>query len=190
MAPIRAVVLDSWPLIESYAGNEPAKSTLNQLLDGPGARPTISAVTFTEVCYIFARDYGQPAAAARADYLHDLLNIEPLDPATAEAAAWVKHVYDISLGDSFAAATALKHGAALWTGDPELLCPDRVWGVLDLRAPAARNVCPPRRRAAAAHLSDQQLVSLIAGPLHAAEPIAAPQQPEAPAVEGPVLGFD
>ena len=180
MAPIRAVVLDTWPLIEAYAGNEPAKSTLNRLLDTPGARPTISAATFTEVCYIFARDYGQPAAADRADYLRTMLDIEALDTATAEAAGWIKHTYRMSLGDTFAAATALKHGADLWTGDRELLCSDRLWSVLDLRAPQDRTPAPPRRRVIAAHLSDQQLASLITGPLRTGRPAA----------EGPVLGID
>ena len=158
-SPIRVVVLDAWPLIESYTqGREPAASMLDELLES-GTRPTISAVNFTEVCYGLARHDGPTAAAREIDFLRDFLDIEPLDDATTEAAGWIKHTYRISLGDSFAAATALKHGADLWTGDPELLCSDRIWSVLDLRAHQDRTPARPHRRPSAALLSDHQDVT-------------------------------
>lgn len=39
----------------------------------------------------------------------------------------------MAYADAFAAATALAHDAALWTGDPELLLEDAPWSYEDLR---------------------------------------------------------
>ena len=164
-SPIGAVVVDSWPLIESYTRNQEPAAMLDELLEA-GTQPTISAVNFTEVCYRLAHHAGVTQAARQIDFLRGFLNTEELDAATAEAAGWIKHTYWMSLGDTFAVATTLKHGADLWTGDPELLCSDRIWSAVDLRAPQDRTPSAPHRRTRASHLNDQQLVSLITGPLH------------------------
>ena len=89
----------------------------------------------------------QKASNHRRDRLpRGFLNVEELDAATAEAAGWIKHTYWMSLGDTFAAATVLKHGADLCTGDPELLCSDRIWSAVDLLAPQDRTPSTPYRR--------------------------------------------
>lgn len=169
--PNRVVVLDAWPLIDSYARGQQLSATWDRLLESPGVRPKISTVNFAEVCYGLARLAGKTRAAREAHSLREFLDIEAPDDATAETAGWIKYTYRVSLADNFAAATSLKHSADLWTGDPELLCSDRVWSVHDLRVPQDRAPAGPGRRPNASHLSDRQVASLITGPLHSSRPI-------------------
>lgn len=162
-----AVVLDTWPVMGLYAGTEPAATQLGELLSRrPGPRAVISAVNFAEACYILANDYGADAALERARYLRRALWVEEVDTRTAQTAAWIKHTYRMSLGDTFAAATAIRHGCELWTGDAELLCDDRVWTVRDLRHPDLRTAAEPRRRPdKLSHLDAEQFAAFVAAPL-------------------------
>ncbi|MYE09042.1 MAG: type II toxin-antitoxin system VapC family toxin [Acidimicrobiaceae bacterium] len=72
----------------------------------------------TTVCL---RDYGHDVALRRSRYLRRALRVEEIDTRAAQTAAWLKHACRMSLGDTFAAATAIRHGCELWTGDAELL---------------------------------------------------------------------
>ena len=163
--PIQVGVLDAWPLIETYTRGQQLSAVLERLLDSSRIRPKISTVNFAEVCYTLARHAGTARAAREVRFLRKFLDIEAPDEATAEAAGWIKYAYSVSLADSFAAATSLKHNADLWTGDPELLCSDRVWSVHDMRVPQDRVPAVPGRRPSISHLSKHQLASLIIGPL-------------------------
>ena len=161
----RPVVLDTWPVIEHFEGTDPAASELGELLVRGRLRPVMSAATYAEVSYTLANRYGADAADHECRQLVRLVRIEPLDIRTANSAARLKHTYRMSLGDTFAAATAIRHGAVLWTGDPELLCPDRVWTVRDLRPPDERPPTPPGRRPSAeAQLDQAALAAYITAP--------------------------
>lgn len=136
-----------------------------------GLRPVISAVNFAEVCYTLANTYGPELALSRSRHLRRALQVEGIDTLTAQAASWIKHAYRMSLGDTFAAATAIGHGAELWTGDAELLCPDRVWVVRDLRHPDLRSDPEPRRRPNnLSDLDQDHLTAFIAAPLARSAP--------------------
>ncbi len=165
--PGPVVVLDAWPVIEHYDGNDPAASEVRHLLRRPyGPRPVINAVNFAEICYSLANRYGTNAAERESQTLQAVLRIEPPGSRTALVASWIKHTYEMSLGDTFAAATAIRHGVELWTGDAELLCPDRVWAVHDLRHPDKLATPTPRRRPGRLeHLDEPQLGAFIAAPL-------------------------
>ena len=164
-------VLDAWPIIRHYDRDEPAATQVRDLLKRPGSRPVMSAVNFAEVCYTLANKYGPDIALGRSRYLRRALRVEDADARTAQTAAWIKHAYRMSLGDTFAAATAIRHGVELWTGDGELLCSDRVWAVRDLRPPEVRSDPGPRRRTEGlADLGQAQLAAFIAAPLARAAP--------------------
>ena len=111
-APGPGVVLDTWPLIEHYEGNEPAAAQVDELLARRRPWPVMSAVTFAEVHYTLANLYGASAAEEETRQLRRLLRVETLDIRTAEVAAWVKHTYRMSLGDTFAAAVDQVQGQA------------------------------------------------------------------------------
>lgn len=167
----RLVVLDAWPVIEHYEGNDPASAQLTALLAQRRPRPVMSAATFTEVQYALANRHGSDAAEHEAGDLLHLVRVEPLDALTATTAARIKHAYRMSLGDAFAAATAIRHRTELWTGDPELLCPDRVWEVLDLRSADLATPAPPGRRPdALRHLDHGELATYVSSSLAQSQP--------------------
>ena len=107
----RTVVLDAWPVIEHYEGNDPVSAQLEALLARRRPRPVMSAATFTEVQYTLANRHGSDTAEHQARDLLHLVRVEPLDTPTATTAARIKHTYRMSLGDAFAAATAIRHRA-------------------------------------------------------------------------------
>lgn len=70
---------------------------------------------------LLARLRARCSASRRSRYLRRALRVGEIDTRAAQTAAWLKHAYRMSLGDTFAAATAIRHGCELWTGDAELL---------------------------------------------------------------------
>lgn len=110
--------LDSWAVLAWLDGEEPARSRVEDVLDG---RPVISWLNLVEVYYRVERDHGRPAADATLSALRAAL--APDLPGTARMvdAARLKARTAIALGDCFAAATAAAHGLPLLTGDPELI---------------------------------------------------------------------
>lgn len=128
-----AAVLDAWPVLERYAGNEPSATAIEVLLSTGNTPAIMSTVNFGEVYWSLLRDRGPEVAERDAAWLRQLLVLEPVTVELAVAAARIKCAYRMSLGDAFAAATAMIHAAPLWTGDAELLCEDRTWQVSDLR---------------------------------------------------------
>ena len=93
----------------------------------------MSMVNFSEVHSSLLRDRGPEAADQDTLWLRQLLVLEPTTPEVVTVAARIKCAYYMSLGDAFAAATAMIHAVPLWTGDAELLCEDRTWDTRDLR---------------------------------------------------------
>ena len=162
--PERLVVLDAWAVVAAYEGAKPATGALNHVLD-TGASPIISAVNFAEVCDVLGYQAGWLSAAGRPEQLLDMLIFDAPDERTAAAAGWIKHAYRMSLADAFAAATAMAHDADLWTGDPELLCSDRLWHVLDLRAAGQRAAPGPALRDDVA-FKRAEAASVVASALH------------------------
>lgn len=129
----RAVVLDAWPILERYTGHEPSATEVDVLLSSSDTPAIMNMVNFSEVHSSLLRDRGQEAAELDTLWLRQLLVLEPITPELASAVARIKCAYYMSLGDAFAAATAIIHRAPLWTGDAELLCEDRTWDTRDLR---------------------------------------------------------
>lgn len=104
----------------------------------------------------------------------------------AETAARLKYAFRMALGDTYAVATALDHDAPVWTGDAEILCPDGVWKVNDLRDEVTRQRHQQRqatgtldvgRRQVVAHLSNSQIAEFLITPLPRSE---APRASTAP----------
>ena len=163
-------MLDAWPVVEHFEGSEPAASEMAELLMRSRVRPPVmSAVNFTEVCANLAGQVGPSATMQAADDLRRLVSVRPPDHRIAQAASWLKHAYYMALGDTYAAATAISLNAELWTGDPELLCDERIWRARDLRPldvrvrqqPAAGRKKTGRRPATLNDLNDERLAALI-----------------------------
>ncbi len=147
------VVLDAWPVVEYYAGNDPSASEVETLLSDYSTAAVMSAVNHAEVYSAIATNAHDFSVASHfMASLRGVVSVVEPSPEVAELAALVKHCYHMSLGDCFAVATAISlssdlwftqtewntgSGSAslveLWTGDCELICENRVWNVRDLR---------------------------------------------------------
>ena len=131
-------MLDAWPVVRLLEGDEPAASALEDLLTTPTVTAVMSTVNYAETSWALAGDLGLDASHPTVADLREVLDLQPPSVEVAEAAARLKRGWHLSLGDAFAAATALVHRAPLWTGDPELLTSDGCWLAHDLRSPQLR----------------------------------------------------
>ena len=139
MSDSAPVVLDAWPVVEHYKRNDPATSAMDELLSPDNTRRTImSTVNRSEVYRAVLLAGGRQAANEFADDIGRLVVLESPPDERGDVAALIRSTYHMSLGDSFAVATALDRGAVLWTGDAELLCDGRIWDVEDLRSETIR----------------------------------------------------
>ena len=94
----------------------------------------MSWINVAEVYYRIARDHGEAEAEAVLAELRALLHLDEASPERTIAAARLKAGHPMALADCFAVATAVAYGAALLTGDPEILDADWVGcDVEDLR---------------------------------------------------------
>lgn len=156
MSAVSLVVLDAWPVVEYYEGNDPSAAAVEGLLEDDSVAAVMSSVNVAEVYSAVASNVENFYKALV--FMRDLREVvSVLEPTfeIAELAALLKHCYHMSLGDSFAAATSIAFSSGpwpwtadgqpgeepesyieMWTGDSELVCANRVWRVRDLRTPA------------------------------------------------------
>jgi len=118
----RRSLLDSWALI-AYLSGERSGAAVRDLLraaDAAGERLLMNEVNIGEVYYLVAKRRS-PAAAETFLHTFETMPIDPITNAFAEVieAAKLKAQHAISYADAFAAATAIRHGAILVTGDRE-----------------------------------------------------------------------
>ena len=113
-------VLDAYALL-AFLKKESAHARVFDLLFSGDADLVVNSVNVGEVFYSLARDKGVGAAE------HFLSDILPSLPITVVgnsfddviAAARLKAAHSLSYADCFAAATAIREGAPLVTGDPD-----------------------------------------------------------------------
>ena len=126
-----SVVLDSWAVLRLLEGSEPAATRVEGLLDSE--QPVMSWINLGEVFSIVGRDQGLEEAERVTRDLRPLLRLDLPSERRVLEAARIKADHPLAYADTFAAATALAHGATLLTGDPELLIDDAPWTCEDLR---------------------------------------------------------
>lgn len=125
------VVLDSWAVIQYLEDSGPAAGDIATLLDTN--RPVMSWINLGEVFYVIRRVAGEQAAMSTIRDLRDAVSAETPGASRIVEAARLKADHPMAYADAFAAATAMAHGATLWTGDPELLVVGAPWRWRDLR---------------------------------------------------------
>lgn len=128
------VVLDSWALLAYLKGERPAKRIEAAWLEEGAA---ICSINLGEVLYIQMRQEEEDSAIATIEKVRRRLDVVDADWPMVSAAAKVKAGGGLSFADSFCIATAVRVGAPLWTGDPEILgqADGHDCEVVDLRAP-------------------------------------------------------
>jgi predicted nucleic acid-binding protein len=112
------VVLDSWALL-AYLKDEPSAKRIEVAWLNEGA--TICSLNLGEVLYIHIRESGEDSALATVEKVRRRLEVIDPDWSLVSAAAQVKAGGGLSYADAFCIATAVRLGAPLWTGDPEIV---------------------------------------------------------------------
>lgn len=123
-------VLDAWAVLALLRG-EPSAACVEELLVAEGA--LISSINLGEALYWIERECGGSAAAEQIEKLRSILAVEDPDWPLVRAAAHVKADGGLSYADAFCVATAQRHQAKLYTGDPEILALGELVEVVDLR---------------------------------------------------------
>ena len=135
--------------MRAYAGEEPARTAMSDLLHDDSRTAIMSTVNLSEATGALLQQYSPEAADDQERVLRELVKIEPPSADVAVCAGRVAGGWYLSQADAMAVATALQHDAPLWTGDPELLTGDRCWLAVDLRNPERKARQEQRRSAAA-----------------------------------------
>lgn len=130
------VVLDSWALL-AYLKDEAPAGRIEAAWLEEGA--TICSVNLGEVLYVRMRGDGEELAVADIEMVRRRLDVVDPDWSLVTTAAKVKAHGGLSYADAFCIATALRIGAPLWTGDPEIIdqAGEYAGEVVDLRDSSA-----------------------------------------------------
>jgi ribonuclease VapC len=119
---MKSVTFDSHAILES-AQNEAGADQVEDLLHASEegrVRAFVNEINLGEVYYITMRRLGTESARRFLEQF-SILTVERVAASweIIESAAELKARHALSYADCFAAATALKHGASVVTGDPE-----------------------------------------------------------------------
>ncbi len=96
-------------------------------------RPVMSWINLGEVYCVLRRAVGADQAAEVVRDLRRRVEVELPDEVRVLEAAAIKADHRLAYADAFALATAMAHGARLYTGDPELVDGPEDWPIEDLR---------------------------------------------------------
>jgi predicted nucleic acid-binding protein len=112
---------------------EPAAERARALMRG---RITMSSINLGEVYYALVKSHGRAVADDRTAAVRRVIRVEDPDWTLVVAAVRLKARGGISYANAFCVATAERHHAPLYTGDPEILALDVPVQRIDLRASA------------------------------------------------------
>jgi uncharacterized protein len=122
-------VLDSFALVAFLSGELPGAAVRKLLRAAEAANHAVlmNEVNVGEVYYLTAKRRSRPAADAFLEMLSGLpIELVPNTFADVIDTARLKARYAISYADAFAAATAMRVGAVIVTGDPDFRALDTV----------------------------------------------------------------
>jgi predicted nucleic acid-binding protein len=95
--------------------------------------PVMCSVNLGEALYLQIRNDGEKAGRAMIEKVRVELDIVDPDWQLVSDAAAIKASGGLSFADCFALATARRHEAPLWTGDPEIIGLAGPGEIVDLR---------------------------------------------------------
>lgn len=124
------VVLDAWALV-AYLRDEPSAARVEEMIET--AEAVASSINLGEALYSLGRSLGEDRAIELVEGLRRLIATERPDWELVVAASRLKARHPLSYADGFAVATAQRHEAQLYTGDPEILALDPPVEAVDLR---------------------------------------------------------
>jgi PIN domain nuclease of toxin-antitoxin system len=114
-------VLDAWAVMALLQA-EPAAPRVHELIAAHDVH--MSAVNLGEAYYSVLRRRGRRSAAERIEAIRSLVHVHDADWQLTLAAAEIKAAGGLSYPDAFCVATAQRHDAPLYTGDPDIVALD------------------------------------------------------------------
>jgi uncharacterized protein len=123
-------VLDAWAVMALYE-DHPCVAEVEAAIDTGEA--VVCAVNLGEVLYTLERNCGQERATHLVDLVRSVTEVDEPDWELAADAAHIKAGGRLSYADAFCVATAQRHQAPLYTGDPEILSLKGLVELVDLR---------------------------------------------------------
>ncbi|HST40527.1 MAG TPA: type II toxin-antitoxin system VapC family toxin [Conexibacter sp.] len=127
------IVLDAWAVVELLR-NRPAASRVAAAIAEHDA--IISSINLGESLYSVMRSHGGRIAQDRIGAIRSITRVEDPDWQLVRSASEIKARGGLSYPDAFCVATALRHRAPLYTGDPEIIELGADIEVIDLRSTA------------------------------------------------------
>jgi predicted nucleic acid-binding protein len=113
-----ASVLDTWALLALLNDESPAARVEEAWQK---EEPIMCSVNLGEALYLLIRAHGEEEGTKTVDRVRAELNVVDSDWRLVAEAAGIKAHGGLSYADCFALATARRHRAPLWTGDPEIV---------------------------------------------------------------------
>ncbi|MFL5818845.1 MAG: type II toxin-antitoxin system VapC family toxin [Conexibacter sp.] len=127
-----SAVLDSWAVL-ALLDDEPAAPRVESIVESGNV--CMSWINLGEVVYETVRRRGAERARVAVGAIRARIDAELPDEGMVLAAARIKARGGLSYADAFCVATARRHKAPLYTGDPEIIALDGDdLEVIDLRA--------------------------------------------------------
>jgi predicted nucleic acid-binding protein len=113
-----SAVLDAWA-VTALLKAEPTSMRVRAVIDEHESH--VCSVNLGETYYSLIRSHGARIARERVEKMRDLLHVHAPDWSLVRDAAEIKARGGLSYADAFCVATARRQGAALYTGDPEIV---------------------------------------------------------------------
>jgi PIN domain nuclease of toxin-antitoxin system len=126
------VVLDAWAVL-ALLNDEPAAARVERVIAADTA--VISWINLGEVIYRAIPRRGESRTLEAVHAVRRGVRVENVDGDLVTDAARLKAAHRLSYADAFCVATAQRHDAVLYTGDPEILVLDGLVQTVDLRSP-------------------------------------------------------
>ncbi len=123
-------MLDAWAVMALYE-DHPCAGDVQAAIDT--AEAVVSAVNLGEVLYKLEREHGHERAIGLVDPVRSVTFVEDPDWDLVVSAAHIKAQGGLSYADAYCVATAQRHDAQLYTGDPEILALSHLVKLVDLR---------------------------------------------------------
>jgi predicted nucleic acid-binding protein len=123
-------VLDAWAVMAVFNREPPALRISKAIATGEGL---ISWINLGEAYYLSIQRRDRSAADDALRSIRDRVRTVLPDVELVLAAARIKARARLSYADAFCVATAQRHKAPLWTGDPEIIALADEVEIVDLR---------------------------------------------------------
>lgn len=125
------IVLDAWAVV-ALLKDEPASPRVERALDEEDV--VISAINLGESqCSLVKDGKDMRTVESAIEVLRRTVRVDLPDWPLVQAAARIKGARPLSYADAFCVATAQRHRAAVWTGDPEIVALSDLVEIVDLR---------------------------------------------------------